>query len=160
MHDTRNHPVRPIRRSLRLPAYDYRSTGAYFVTICTAERVPVFDTPEFHQPLLAIWQALPDRFPGVTLDAFVIMPNHIHGIVWLDGSVEHAPTLSQVIGTYKSFTTRAWLTYHQSIGTTCSYPLWQRNYYDHILRNEQDLAEKRQYILNNPMKQREREERP
>lgn len=151
-------PNRPNRQSLRLPAYDYTSTGAYYITICAEKSEALFEKPKLRKQLLETWQALPDRFPGITLDEFVIMPNHMHGIIWLDGSVAHAPTLSQVVGAYKSLTTTAWLQYNKSIGTICSQHLWQRNYYDHIIRNDEDLEEKREYILNNPMKKQEREE--
>src|SRR5690242_12882565 len=148
-------PNHPNRRSLRLLAYDYTSSGAYFITICAEKREALFEKPELRKQLLETWQALPDCFPGITLDEFAIMSNHIHGIIWLDGSVGHASTLSQVVGAYKSLTTTAWLRYNKSIGSICSKHLWQRNYYDHIIRNDQDLEEKRQYILNNPMKKQE-----
>src|SRR5688572_14668787 len=84
------------RRPLRMPAFDYASTGAYFVTICVRERacllgdivdnlVRLNDVGEL---VMTIWHDLPTRFPSVDLDAFVVMPNHVHGILWLtDDSV-------------------------------------------------------------------------
>ena len=159
MDHNRNSMNRPFRRpSLRLPNYDYTSTGAYFVTICAKERKPIFEISELHQFILGIWQALPERFPSITLDEFVIMPDHVHGILWLDGSAKNAPALDDVISAYKSLTTVAWLTYHKSLGVLCSRHLWQQRYYEHIIRNDQDLEEKRQYIRNNPMRKQEREE--
>jgi putative transposase len=146
----------PKRHSLRLPGYDYTSTGAYFFTINTLERKRFFAIPELYQGLLAHWHTLPVRFPGVRLDEFVILPEHIHGIVWLDQQVKKPPTLSTVLGAYKSLTTLDWLTYHKTRGIPCSRHLWQRGYHDHVIRNDQDLLEKQQYILNNPLKEQEK----
>ena len=94
--------------SNRLPCYDYRSSGAYFITICTEKRQRVLEIPSIHTALLEQWHHLPQRFPSVRLDAFVIMPDHVHGILWLDGSVRDAPTLGSVIGTFKAWVTIAW----------------------------------------------------
>jgi putative transposase len=84
------------------------------------------------------------------------MPDHVHGIIWLDSTKEHAPALGQVIGAYKSMTTVAWQNYHKKLGGLCSKHLWQSSFYDHIIRNDQDLERTRQYILDNPVKQQER----
>jgi putative transposase len=65
------------RNSNRLPSYYYRSSGAYFITICTAKRQPVLDIPIIHTAVREAWQQLPLRFPGVRVDAFVIMPDHV-----------------------------------------------------------------------------------
>jgi putative transposase len=146
----------PKRQPLRLPNYDYTSAGAYFVTICADQHKPLFDHPELTRFLLETWQSLPDRFPGVTLDEFVIMPNHVHFILWLDGPGEHANVLGRVVGAYKSLTSVTWLNYHKSMGTRCSQHLWQRGYYEHVIRNEQDLDLKRRYIMNNPAKELEK----
>ncbi len=90
------------RNSNRLPFYDYRSSGAYFITICTEKRQRVLEIPVICSSLLERWQQLPQRFPGVRLDEFVIMPDHVHGILWLDGSVKDAPTLGSVVGALKA----------------------------------------------------------
>jgi len=95
------------RNSRRLPCYDYRSSGAYFITICTEKRQRVLEIPSIHKALLEQWHHLPQRFPSVRLDAFVIMPDHVHGILWLDGSVRDAPTLGSVIGAFKAWVTIA-----------------------------------------------------
>jgi putative transposase len=84
------------RNSHRLPSYDYRSSGAYFITICTEKRQRVLEIPSIHTTLLGHWQQLPQRFPGVRVDAFVIMPDHVHGILWLDRSLKDAPTVGRV----------------------------------------------------------------
>ena len=140
------------RNSRRLPCYDYRSSGAYFITICTEKRQRVLEIPSIHTALLEQWHRLPQRFPSVRLDAFVIMPDHVHGILWLDGSVRDAPTLGSVIGAFKAWVTIAWRHYHREAKIPCLSHLWQQDYYEHVIRNEEDLALTRAYILNNPLK--------
>src|SRR6266702_824367 len=98
-------PDRFTRRSLRISDRDYSSASAYFVTIRAEQREPVFEIPELRKILVETWKALPDRFTGVKLDEFVVMPDPIHFIIWLDGLVENAPTLGSVVGAYKSITT-------------------------------------------------------
>ena len=151
------------RRSVRLKGFDYTQAGAYFVTVVVQGRAPLFGDVKDGKAHLndagrvvqRVWLRLPDRFPGVEMDAFVVMPNHIHGIV-----VIHATSgndagsrfrLSDVVGVYKSLTTRE---YVRGITTMDWTPfhgrLWQRNYYDHIVRDDKSLWELRQYILDNP----------
>src|SRR3972149_7661939 len=87
-------PRRHHRRSIRLPAYDYAQAGAYFVTICTQDRQAVLGEVTCGEMVLngpgqmvqAIWRELPQRYPGVDVDAFVVMPNHVHGIIVLVGA--------------------------------------------------------------------------
>jgi putative transposase len=74
-------PNRHHRRSIRLPGYDYRSAGAYFVTFCTHQRVLLFEDLVLWRVAEAHWQRIPRHFPHVELDAWVVMPNHIHGIL-------------------------------------------------------------------------------
>jgi REP-associated tyrosine transposase len=137
---------------VRLPSYDYRSSGAYFITLCTKNRQPVLHIPSIRTALQENWERLPERFPGITLDEFVIMADHLHGILWLDHSTKDAPTLGRVIGAYKSLVTIAWRNYHQSSGTIAADHLWQRDYYEQVIRNEEDLSRTREYIVNNPLK--------
>src|SRR5260370_15447628 len=158
MDKANNKPDRPSRLSTRLKGYDYISRGAYFVTICTDGHMPHFANPTFYALFFEVWQALPDRFPDIAIDEFVVMPDHVHGIIWLDGTKEHDPALGQIIGAYKSITTVAWLNYHKKLGVLCSKHLWQNGFYDHIIRNDQDLERTRQYILDNPAKQEQREQ--
>ena len=98
------------------------------------------------------WNDLPQRFPTIALDEFIIMPDHIHFIVWLHPNEESHPTLGRVVGAYKSLTGRAALTYLRTKGLICGQHFWQRDFYEHVIRNEADLQEKRVYIRNNPMK--------
>src|SRR6266853_2730416 len=87
---------KPYRgKSLRLPKHDYSWTGAYFVTMCATTRDPIFEIPPLRAILHETWQALPRRFPGVKLDEFVIMPDHIHSLLWLNGLTQNAPTLGR-----------------------------------------------------------------
>lgn len=146
------------RNSNRLPSYDYRSSGAYFITICTEKRQPVLDIPHIHTAVLEKWQQLPQRFPGVRIDAFVIMPDHVHGILWLDGTLEDAPTIGKVIGAFKAWVTIAWRDYHREAHIPCLSHLWQRDYYEHVIRNDDDLHRTREYIVNNPLKEAVRQE--
>ena len=97
-----------------------------------------------------MWQDLPKRFPGVTLDEFVIMPDHVHFILWLDGTRDNAPLLGRVVGAYKSLTTVQWLNYLKAKEMTCPGHIWQRNYYEHVIRDTAELEQKRQYIRDNP----------
>lgn len=135
---------------MRLPSHDYASSQIYFVTICAERREPLFEIPELRSILEETWQALPERFPGVTLDEFVIMPDHVHGILWLDGAREDPPTLGKVVGAYKSLTTVAWLRHIEATGIASYGRFWQRNYYERFIRDNQELEQTRQYIRNNP----------
>ncbi len=150
-----NHDIDPKtytrRNSHRLPSYDYRSSGAYFITICTQDRQRVLEIPAMHMALLKTWQTLPQRFSKVRLDEFVSMPDHIHGILWLDGTLKGSSALGRVVGAFKSLLTVAWRDHHKSLGIQCQVHLWQRDYYEHVIRDEEDLHLTRQYILNNPL---------
>lgn len=146
------------RRSPRLVGYDYNQPGLYFVTMCTYGREPTLGEAEVGAIRLSsagvvvqlTWEQLPDRFPGLELDAFVIMPNHIHGVVTLGSgpdmpSVE-PPSLNQVIRAFKSISGIAGNAALGRIGQ----PFWQRSYHDRIIRNERELALIRAYIADNP----------
>ncbi len=142
------------KSSLRLPTYNYASSGTYFVTICVQPRRPALANPAIQTAFTEIWQTLPKRFAGVTVDEFVIMPDHVHGIIWLDDTKveKNPPTLGKVVGAFKALATLTWLKYHKAHKIAFSMPLWQRNYNDHIIRNEDDLNLTRQYIRDNPLK--------
>ncbi len=151
-------------RSIRLKGYDYFQAGAYFVTICTKDRVCLFgdvvdgamilDTPG--QIVLKAWGELPRHYPHVRLDAFVVMPNHVHGIIMLYDSVEAglkpaATTrhpLPEVVRALKTFSSRRINAWRHKPGI----PFWQRNYYEHVIRSERDLQRIREYVVTNPLK--------
>ena len=166
-------PQKRHRRSIRLKGYDYSQAGAYFVTICTQNRACLFGEVvdgkmrlnEAGRMVLVEWNALSERFPVVELDAFVVMPTHIHGIIVITNDIvgaglvpaperattRVAPTIGDVVGAFKSRTTVLYTRgVKQSGWATFPGRLWQRNYYEHIIRNEESLNRIRQYILNNP----------
>ena len=145
-------PTLHHRRSLRLPGYNYATEGAYFITICLDEPQPLLLNPELRTIVEETWNTLPQRFPSIALDEFIIMPDHIHFIVWLHPNKESYPTLGRVVGAYKSLTGRAALKYLRTKELICDKHFWQRDYYVHVIRNEADLHEKRLYIRNNPIK--------
>lgn len=167
-------PQRHHRRSLRLKGYDYTQPGAYFVTLCTYNGEALFGEIVDGSMVLNAWgEIVRDEWfktvqlrPYVALydDEFVVMPNHIHGIIWIvDDPVgarrRRAPTTEQfgkpvagslptIIRAFKSAVTRR---IHQTPGTPGA-PVWQRNYYERIIRNDEALNRIRAYILNNPLK--------
>lgn len=158
----------------RLKNWDYASPGYYFITICTQDHKPFFGQVKDDQMLLSplggmaetYWSEIPAHFANATLDEFIIMPNHVHGIVIIqEESVEtqHAVSLqkpstprkfssmqpgslSAIIRSYKSAVTR-W-------ARTNGYAefAWQRRFYDHIIRNDKSLRSTREYIRDNPLK--------
>jgi putative transposase len=137
------------RQSVRLPGHDYNSASAYFVTLCTNQPEPIFEISELRKILIGNWQSLPERFPSVSLDEFIIMPDHIHFIIWLHRTQEPSPTLGRVIGTYKSLASLAWLNHIKSNNLECSGRIWHRNYYERVVRID-ELEQTRQYIRSNP----------
>ncbi len=171
-------PDRHHRRSIRLRGYDYSQAGAYFVTICTNNRECLFGEVvdgairlnEAGRMVESVWNGMPTFYPGVITDAFVVMPNHIHGIVVLVGAAPRgrpdfgppadrgqpqgvAPTLSipDVVHRFKTMTTKRYTDGVKRSGWP-PFPgrLWQRNYYEHIVRNEESLNRIRRYIADNP----------
>ncbi len=153
------------RRSIRLKEYDYSSVGWYFVTVCTHEwRCTLGNVLEDQFIINATgkiversWKWLGEHFPNVELDEFVIMPNHLHGIVIINeprrGGSRTAPTepktkpLGRLIGAFKTTSTKAINLRNGSSGTA----FWQRGYYEHVIRNDNDLHRIRTYIQNNPL---------
>ena len=153
MDHRRYNPDRFTRKSLRLPHRNYAAAGAYFVTIRALPPEPLFEIPKLRYILLDTWQALPQRFPYVTLDEFVIMPDHVHFLLWLDSTQAKRLTLGNVVGVYKSLTTVLWLQHLKAVGKDMRYPsrIWQDNYYERVVRTD-ELEQTRQYIRNNPTK--------
>lgn len=149
----------PKSGALRLPTYDYASAGAYFVTICTHQRLCLFDSPGLQEIAEEAWQEIPLHFANVQLDAFVVMPNHVHGVLHFTASEEepvapqHAgalqkrPTLSVVVRSFKAAVTRDLRLRRLHDGQ----PFWQANFYDRIIRNDAELNRIREYIAQNPV---------
>jgi putative transposase len=212
-----NYISKSNRRSIRLPGYDYSEAGAYFVTICIHNRLCLFGNISDGKMALTdsglmaqtTWYELPKFYPGVQVDAFQIMPNHLHGIIILQGinyqssvgagpracpnmagqpqgvaptrnqmnvgagpcarpdqgikgqeqktgqARRPAPTkilsLPDVVHHFKTMTTKRYIDGVKQWGWA-PFPgkLWQRNYYEHIIRNEKEMNEIREYIANNP----------
>lgn len=165
-------PCKHHRRSIRLKKYDYSQKGAYFVTICTNQKKCVLGgvedsgivLNEIGQIVQKTWTKLSMYYTGVDIDKFVVMPNHLHGIIILTdycrGGVTppcsmgeatsplREPTLGQIVAHFKYRTTKS----INQISNTLGNRIWQRNYYEHIIRNEDDLSEIREYIITNPLK--------
>ena len=151
------------RKPLRLKGYDYSQAGAYFVTICLYNRELYFETfPELKRIVQNQWNELQKRFQEIELDEFVIIPNHIHGIIFIVvGAIHELPLqnrklhpqycrnmlLPKVIGYFKMNTAKQ---INEILSRTG--PFWQRNYYEHVIRSENELNRIRQYIQNNPLK--------
>jgi putative transposase len=142
----------PNRRSLRLPGHNYAGTASYFLTMRSEHHEPVFDMPELRTIVEEGWEALPARFPHVRLDSYIVMPDHMHSILHFTGSGSKTPALGQVIEAYKSLSTDAWLDYVKTHTISWSGLLWQYNFHDHIIRDYNDLEQKREYIRKNPIR--------
>jgi len=169
------------RKQIRLRGYDYDQPGAYFLTICTQNRECLFgdvangmmqlnDTGLMVQET---WRQLPSHYPHIVLDEFIVMPNHLHGILVITapppnvgavhepspsddtdtdiGAIRESPLqrraiLPKAVGRFKMVTAKQINQYRQTPG----WPVWQRNYYEHIVRTENDLNPIRNYIISNP----------
>lgn len=154
------------RKPLRLKGYNYSRNGAYFVTICTADRrrllgkifvgdahrgVPHMELSEIGEIVQQYIETINVIYPDIDVDKYIIMPNHLHIIIVISQEASNGgtprcasptkSTLAKVINAFKSLTTRRF-----------GESLWQRSYYDHIIRNEDDYLQKWQYIDENPAK--------
>jgi putative transposase len=178
------------RHSIRLRDYDYSSNGAYFLSLCTRERKcdfgEIIDGSMYLNEVGCLvescWRAIAENFPDVKLDSWVIMPNHLHGIIIITDAIQpvgakqassalpasclnkssnlaeehsHLPlhgtnpgSLSAIVQNFKSISTRK---INRLLHTPES-ALWQRNYYERIIRNENELERARTYIVNNPIR--------
>lgn len=169
-------PDKHRRRSIRLSGYDYSQSGTYFVTVCTYERECFLGEVlggemklnEAGREARAGWERLPDHYPHVRLDAFVVMPNHVHGIIILNNETSVGPglhpdlvpgrihSLSEVIRAFKTFSSRRINVLRDCVGSRT----WQRNYYEHIVRSDTALEAIRAYIAANPRQWVNDPERP
>ena len=157
----------PHRRNLRLPEFDYSQPGAYFVTIVTQDRKLLFGDVRHGKMILnetgemvtELWLAIPEHFSNVELGEFVVMPNHIHGIVSIInvGTTHASPlpkltngpkpgSIGAIVGSFKSATSKR----NKDLTKSHNDHLWQRNYYEHVIRNERDYQAIYDYILANP----------
>jgi len=129
-----NKPL-PRRKEIRLKNYDYTQDGYYFVTICTHKQKP--NITEHKDVVKQILFSLPERFSGLNIDLYVLMPTHIHVIFVFEGMKR---SLSEVVRVFKALVTHK-----------IKQNLWQRNYYEHVIRNEKALQNIRKYMENNPL---------
>lgn len=170
-------PSKHHKHSIRLKGYDYRNAGAYFVTICTKNRVCVLEDPIIKGIIIDVWQVLPAWFPTIELDEFVVMPNHVHFVIWIvdthhvgvrdmnivDGGkprpyvipkpnkINSDPTLGNIVGAFKSLVFTVYLDWINANDPSRRAKFWQQNYYEHIIRNDRELNAIRQYIIDNPL---------
>lgn len=180
------------RRSIRLRGYDYSQNGAYFITVCVHNRECLLGEIENEEIMLNNvgemvqneWKKIPERFPSVVLDVFVVMPNHFHGIFFICDEQEknninmlgvplvgtqtgkiiingetirvsptRKNTIGDIIGAFKSIITNQYI-HGVKEGKFSPFEkyFWQRNYYEHIIRDERSLENIRNYIIQNPKK--------
>ncbi|BER91780.1 MAG: REP-associated tyrosine transposase [Candidatus Atribacteria bacterium] len=168
----RYHPDIHHRRSIRLKDYDYSQAGAYFITICTKNRECLFGSIVNGEMLLSAWGVIVKNEwlrtsiirPNIVVDEFVLMPNHLHGILVIvdtdcRGTLQRAPTVERfgkptsnsiptIVRLFKSTATKQ----INELRKTPGEPLWQRNYYERIIRNERELERIRKYVINDPLK--------
>ena len=167
-----------IRKLNRLKHYNYSEPGYYFVTICSRNReiifgkyienivgtglAPVRDNVRCENNIKLSdlgniiekqWIDIPNQYDNVELDQYIIMPNHLHGIIiihkWTGASP--VPTISNIIGSFKSKTSVEYLRYINNENLNICGQIWQRSFYDHIIRNDRSLNTIREYIANNPV---------
>ncbi|MGR3310202.1 MAG: transposase [Candidatus Brocadiales bacterium] len=164
----RYNPEKHHRKSIRLKEYDYSQPGAYFVTICTQDRKCLFGNIVNDKTVLSqmgkiaseFWNNLHEYYGNIALDQFIVMPNHVHGIIMINdntvGAIHELPLqrnerrrmlIPKVIGFFKMNTAKQ----INIIRNTSGIQVWQRNYYEHIIRNEDKLNRIRKYIINNPL---------
>ena len=155
-----NRMDRPARKNMRLKNYDYSTPGAYFITICTKDRRCILsrilvgdgalDVPRVHLSEIGavvddVICSMEDHYKNIAVDRYVIMPNHVHLLVRVteNGPPRAAAPTKAIIPSFvsvlKGLTVRR-----------CGAPIWQRSYYDHVIRNEDDLRQIAGYIDTNP----------
>lgn len=152
-------PELPQRRnSLRYPDYDYAQPGGIFVTICTHKRQQLFGSVRDDQMILSPagtmlnkrWLQIPERFNGILLDEYAIMPDHLHGILWIGTQIDGAnPSCSEVVRWVKISVQRDYSDAVKRGLPRYEENLWQCSFYDRIIRNDRELASIRKYISGN-----------
>ncbi|GAB4506420.1 MAG: transposase [Anaerolineales bacterium] len=176
-------PDKHHRRSIRLKGYDYSQGGAYAITVCIRNRECILGEVVGDRVALSalgtkaqeLWLAIPGRFENVLLDEFIVMPNHVHGIIVIQGEVKtmveppepalDAPIsreqrrqmlIPKIVGYFKMNSAKA----INLLRNTPGVPVWQRNYYERVIRTEEEWNILRQYIAGNPQRWHEDEENP
>ena len=158
------------RRSIRLKDYDYSQPGAYFITGCVANQAQLFGKitgntmhlSDLGKSIAATWEGLPNHYAHIDMDVFSLMPNHLHAVLWIlpsesEGgpisSEHHGPSVFTITRRFKSLTTNMyWRTLRESGHSSAGVRLWQRNYHEHVVRDEDELGRIREYIVNNVLR--------
>ena len=152
-------PSKHHRRSIRLKGYDYTQSGVYFVTVCVQDRSSRFGEVVEGEMVLndagrmvwEVWGTLPTHYGAVELDTFIVMPNHLHGLFALHPDRSNPVCVGEVVGGFKSLVT---VEYIRGVKKLHWPPfegrLLQRDYYEHIVRDDESLDRIREYIQNNP----------
>lgn len=156
----------PKRKNIRLKGYDYSQKGAYFITICTHNKqrllgnvvgvgfhadpckAPFVNLSPTGKEIEKSIQYINSNYTDISIISYVVMPNHIHMIILLEAGGHGNPPLQNVVGQFKSFVTKK----YNILFDTKNIILWQRNYYEHIIRDEDDFLKIWQYIDENPAK--------
>lgn len=153
------------RRSTRLRDWDYREVSIYFITICIYQRENLFDNPAWRELVENGWANIINHphAQHIVLDEWVVMPNHVHGILIIVANIIQTPfeidmqpgfqnatsgSIGAIVGNFKSLMTRR----INKLRHTPGGKVWQRGYYDRIVRNERELDATRRYIQNNPIR--------
>ena len=154
--DFANLPARKIRKPNRLSGYDYSTPGYYFITICTAKHEPLFGRicacedgivsakrvlNDIGHTVETAILAIPDHYPGTTIDKYVVMPNHIHVILTIPSGSDQTPGIPNIVRQFK-----------RAVTIRLGKSIWQLGFHDHIVRGETDYQEIWTYIDNNPVK--------
>jgi len=156
---------KPQRKLNRLQEFDYREIGCYFITLCTHDRAQLFEmefpvgnglcaVPEtLANQMIHKWiQEIQNKFPNIVIDKYVVMPDHLHLIVTIKER-HTGRSLPDVMRYFKTITTNAYIRcVKQGDLPPFDRKLWQKSYYDHVIRNQQDYNEIWEYINNNPLK--------
>ncbi len=150
-----NNPTIYNRKSIRLKGYDYSQAGAYFITTNIENRHQTLsrivddrvDLTDLGKIVLKVWNSLPDHYSQVDLDEFIVMPDHVHGIIFLR-EYQKPCSVSEIVRNFKTYSAKEINAITGRIGNN----FWQRNYFEHVIRDDMELNRIRQYIQENPLR--------
>ncbi|MBQ9842383.1 MAG: transposase [Clostridia bacterium] len=147
----------PKRKTIRLQEYDYSQNGAYFITICTEGRKCIFGSVGADsisaRMIRRTFCEVVNQYKEIDCPIFVVMPNHFHAIITIErADMESAPTISTVIQEFKRYSTIEYTKMvKQGLVPVYEKRIWQRGFYDHVIRNQSDYDDAYRYIENNPL---------
>ena len=144
-----------VRKRMRLRDFDYSSEGAYFLTLCLQKKLSLFENHQAKEMVEKWIVEIENKYENVTVDCYVVMEDHVHLILFITEG--NQISLSEIMKWFKTMTTNEYIRgVRDRVYEPFEKKLWQRSFYDHIIRNDEDLKEKREYVMNNPAKKRER----